>query len=150
MRFTPKTDEEIARDNCWPAGEYDFEVTKAEDAVSKTSGAEMIHLKLLCYDQDGRQKIVDDYLMEKMAFKVKHFAQAVGLVDCYQQGLLTAEHCGSRNGRVLLIIQEDKSGKYPPKNAVKDYVPAGGSDKPQESDEDNGAPVDDKSDNLPF
>ncbi len=38
MQFTPKTEKQLAEESLLPAGVYDFEVLKAEDAVSKSSG----------------------------------------------------------------------------------------------------------------
>ena len=47
MRFEPKSKEELASNGLLQPGEYDFEISTAEDAVSKSSGNEMINLTVL-------------------------------------------------------------------------------------------------------
>lgn len=121
MRFQPKTDKELAVMNLLPEGEYDFEVFEASDAVS-TNSNEMIKLKLKVWAPDGSERHVYDYLLEAMAHKLRHFAVCVGLDVEYVNGTLKAVQCVGRVGRVKLIIQKDKTGAYPDKNAVKDYV----------------------------
>ena len=41
MRTTPKSEKEIAEENLWKPGTYDFEIVEAEDTFSKASGAEI-------------------------------------------------------------------------------------------------------------
>lgn len=122
MNFAPKTEEEIKKDALLPAGDYDFEVIEAADKISKTSGNPMIALKLNVYSGDGGTRHVYDYLMEQMAYKLRHFCQFTGLIEKYQAGTLTAQDCLGRVGRVSLR-QKIQDG-YDPKNEVKDYVNA--------------------------
>ena len=125
MQFTPRSAEDIASDNLFPEGEYDFEVISATDEISKSSGNEMIHLKLRVYHPNGsgRFVLVDDYLLESVAFKLRHACDATGLTTEYETGSLEAHEFEGRAGRVKLRVQ--KSEIYQDKNAVKDYVPAG-------------------------
>lgn len=58
-----------------PAGEYPVRITAAEDAVSKTSGSDMIKLELLILDGEfkGRklwQYIVDDRYADQKVFDI--------------------------------------------------------------------------------
>jgi len=121
MRLTPMSDEQLAVMNLLPDGEYQFEVTNAEDTKSK-SGNDMIKLTLTVWDAEGRQHTVYDYLLEAMPKKLKHFAKHLGLITKYESGELLADDCIGKCGTLDLIIQEDKSGKYPPRNSVADYV----------------------------
>jgi len=118
MRFTPKTQEEIDFENLLPKGEYDFEVVKAEDAVSK-KGNEMIKVNLKVFHGEGFQ-FVTDYLMEAMAYKLRHFFETIGMIDAYNAGSVQAADLVGACGKVHIDI-EPASGEYAAKNTVKDY-----------------------------
>jgi hypothetical protein len=122
MEFEAKSAEQIAREGLLEKGEYAFEVLVAEDTVSKSSGASMITLQLLIFTDDGNHRKLTDYLVAKMAAKLRHFCDATGLLPQYQRGTLCAADCEGRTGKCRIVIQEDKSGQYPPKNSVQDYV----------------------------
>lgn len=119
MNFTPKTEEELARESLLSAGTYPFEVLEAIEQVSK-KGNEMIKLKLNVFGQSGEQVHVYDYLLESMAFKLRHFAEAAGLLRDYEAGKLDAQACVGKNGFVKLEIEEQLG--YVPRNTVKDYA----------------------------
>lgn len=119
MQFKSKTDDEIQRESLIPAGVYDFQVISAQDKKSKTSGADMIALELSIYVGD-KERVCKDWLMESMAFKLRHFCYAVGLGSKYEDGSLTAADCNGRAGKVRLVVKE--SEQYGPQNNVKDYV----------------------------
>lgn len=121
MRFQPKTEKELAAMNLIQPGIYDFEVWNANDKTSK-SGNEMIELKLKIWDHSGQERIIFDYLLEVMAFKLKHFADTTGLSKKYEEGIISALDCIGKCGKLDLIIQKDKSGQYADKNTVKDYI----------------------------
>lgn len=140
MKFQPKTENEIASENLIEPGEYDFEVVAAFDKVSKTSGNDMIELKIKVFAD--REKVISDYLLEKMAYKLRHFAEATGLLEVYNSGDLIADDCVGKSGRLELGIQRDKTGAHPDKNTVKDYVTDGVRSERSESVA--------KDDNIPF
>lgn len=121
MKFTPKTEKEIAEANLLSEGEYDFEIIGAEDKVS-SRGNDMIYLKLKVFADDGGFKFVDDYLLEAIEYKLRHAAEGTGLLEKYETGHLLASDFLGKCGKVKLVIQKDKNGQYPDKNAVKDYV----------------------------
>ena len=125
MRFQPKTEREIAEAGLLPAGEYDFEVLEAEDTQSK-AGNDMVALKLSVYDKDGATRRVDDWLVDTDggAYKIRHFASATGLLTLYEKGSLPASEMIGRVGRCKIAIRKDKTGNYPDKNSVTDYVKA--------------------------
>lgn len=121
MNFTPKSAEELQLAELMPEGEYDFKVLSAEDAVSK-KGNDMLKLKLAVY-VGQREYHVFDYLLEAMAFKLRHFCESTGLLDLYEDGILTADDCDGAAGIVEIEIEKPKEGsKYGPKNVVADYI----------------------------
>ena len=120
MNFTPKKDEELNRFDVFPKGKYDFEVVKAIDETSK-AGNSMIKLEIDIYAPNGNKSRVFDYLLESMAFKLKHFCQSVGLHDEYETGNITADVCRNRTGKCSIVVKQDKTGEYPDKNEVRDY-----------------------------
>lgn len=122
MKFTPKTEKEIQEENLWPNGNYTFEIAKANNGVSKNNN-DMIVLQLNVFTEDGsRVQIVTDYLVEAVLYKLRHCADACGLLDKYEQGELNAEDFVGKSGTIKLGIQKDKTGEYDDKNVVKDYI----------------------------
>lgn len=123
MQVTTYTEKQIQELNLWPDGEYDFEVIGAEETIS-SNGNEMIKLKLKIYNDKGKAKFIDDYLVdiESMAFKIKHCADTLGLSEAYNNGSLEAYDMMGKAGKLMLRTDKDKKGQYPDKNAVKDYV----------------------------
>lgn len=124
MRFTPKSEKEIQEER-FPVlkpGRYHFEVMEAKEDVSK-KGNSMIVLKLKILD-DGLnvRAYINDYLMENISYKLRHAAIVCGLGDAYNAGELHAHMFAAKGGVVELGIQRDKTGQYPDKNSVLDYV----------------------------
>ncbi len=118
----PLTDKQLKDGDLVPKGTYDFMVVDALEKVSK-KGAEMIELKLRIWLPDGRERIVFDYLLEALEYKVGHFAETVGMFEQYQRGDLHAFDCIGKSGQLKLTIQVDKTGQYGDKNSVVDYLP---------------------------
>jgi hypothetical protein len=123
MKFTPKSDKEIAEENLLPKGEYDYEVIEATDKVSK-GGNDMIELKLRFFHGENGTRVFKDYLLEQMAGKLKHFCVSHDLQEYYDRGSLKAEHCLGVEGRAKVGIKKDETGRYPDANTVFDYVVA--------------------------
>lgn len=121
MRFTAKSEKEVQEEGLLPKGNYSFEISDAKDEVSK-SGNEMIKLILNVYDENGNSRLIFDYLLESIAYKLRHAAEACGLLEKYESELLIAEDFKGKTGIVSVGIQKDKTGNYPDKNTIKDYV----------------------------
>ena len=121
MNVTPRTEKEIAELNLIPPGVYDFEILDGMDKVSK-AGSEMIELKLKVWDGNGAERIIFDYLLDAMAFKLRHAAELCGLIDQYNAGRLNGHSFKGKTGKLKLGIQKDKNGVYADKNVVADYV----------------------------
>lgn len=135
MNFTPKTEKELAAESLLPDGIYPFEVTDAVDAISKTSGAEMIAIKIRVFGPAGREPVLNDYLLASYMRKIFNFSKFTGNEAKYHAGSLCAQDCLGKNGYVKIGTDAGKEMKdrttgaptgrfFDPKNAVKDYVPA--------------------------
>ena len=122
MRFKPMTEEEIQYATLLPEGKYKFHVVNSKDETSKNTGDDMIKLELAVTDKDGTDRKVFDYLLESMLYKMKHFCDATGLQNEYNEGVLNSGHCFGKSGLCHVIIQKDKTGQYPAKNTIKDYI----------------------------
>lgn len=124
LSFTPKTEEELV--DTLEIGEANFEVYEAAHKDSKSSGLPMIELKMKVWDKNGTQGIVYDYLMlnDSKFFlrKIRHFCFSAGLEEFYNAGRLHAHDCVGKQGKCTIGIQKDKTGKYPDKNVVNDYL----------------------------
>lgn len=129
MRFAPKTEQEIQTMALLEPGIYQFQVSSAINEVSK-SGNEMIKLSLLIWDKEGNTHHLYDYLLEAMAYKLRHFCETMGLINKYEQGELHPSDCIGKQGHIELVIQEgkfkDNGERYPNRNAVKDYIQSSG------------------------
>lgn len=117
----PLSREESKRGDLIPDGIYIYEVMQATDEISKTSGNEMIKLKLKIFMPDGRERTLFDYLMSSMEFKLCHFCEANGLWDKYESGNLEADDCWGKSGELKIYIQKGKNG-YSDQSSVGDYL----------------------------
>jgi hypothetical protein len=147
VTFTPKSEQELS--NTWPKGEYAFEIISAEDKIS-ISGNEMIALELWIFNAEGKQRKVKDYLMEKLAYKLKHCAEACGLD--YNSGRLEADDFIGKTGTCKVQVQKDPNGLYGDKNVIADYVVTGEALVKVVKNTVKNAPKDelDDSDSIPF
>ena len=131
MKFSPKTEKEVAGRLLLDPGRYKFEVAKSTDEVS-AKGNEMIHIVLKVYGKGADEvAFVHDYLLESMAHKLRHFAYAVGLGIKYEAGTLSADDCFGRSGTVALRHRKDDG--YDTKNEVQDYIVPEGYDEQKEA-----------------
>lgn len=121
MKFVPKTEQEITEESLWPEGEYSFEIIDAVDHVSK-EGKESIKLKMKVFSEDGNYIFVDDYLSAGLLRKLRHAADACGVLEQYNTGMLQADDFKGKSGRLKLFIQKSKDPQYSDKNSVKDYM----------------------------
>lgn len=149
MQFQPRTAKEIAEKSLWPKGEYDFEIQTASDEktgpTAKTPNVEYIKLNAIIFNAQGHQRFIKDNLHPAMEAKLRHFAEATGLLPKYEAGTLRATDCEGRVGRCKVIIKEDESGKYDPKNEIRDYV------RPKAKQvHDNPTPEDEADSSTPF
>jgi hypothetical protein len=128
MKLTPKTEDQLSQERLCPEGIYPFEVLRAVEGKSKSSGADMITLKLRVFVGAEDTYLIDDYLLDSVAYKLFHFCSYTGLGPKYETGTLSASDCEGKTGQLKMGIQkgknkDDGSGeKWPDRNTVKDYV----------------------------
>lgn len=123
MRFSPMSEDELARASLLEPGVYPFEVISASEELSK-AGNEMIRVKLNVFGPNDQQAHIFDYLMHhnpKVAYKMRHFCEATGLLQKYEAGTLSEADCEGKTGFVKIKI-DPANGQYSAKNAVVDYV----------------------------
>lgn len=124
MQFNPQDERELRGAMLLTPGEYDFEVVKGKDAISKSSGNEMIALTLRVFpNDDGSPRLINDYLVPGSSMgelKINRFCHAVGLQDVYFSGELTGIACEGAAGRCKITVRA--SEEYGDQNSVKDYI----------------------------
>lgn len=132
MKVTPISDataRKQANPFVWPKGPVDFEVLSAIGKDSKAGNA-MSELKLRVTNTEGKTKLLDDWLVasDATAYKVRHFADATGMLAQYEKGELDERDMVGRTGQLMLGIKrgepDGQGGTYPDKNKVLDYVAA--------------------------
>lgn len=122
MKFNPKTEKEVNQGNLWDKGTYAFEILEASDEVSK-SGKDMIKLKVRVFKDSGKSQNIFDYLLgDTMEYKLRHAADVCGLLDDYETGELSAYNFIGKTGKVKIGVSIDKTGAYPDRNNIIDYV----------------------------
>lgn len=117
MQTEPKTEKELK--NLIPKDQYSFEVLSAEDKYSQ-AGNEMISLTIGIYYNGKLGPRIFDFLMPSVAYKLRHFCDAVGLLAEYESGNLTADMCTDRSGKCVVDIKKDDT--WGDKNIIKDYI----------------------------
>jgi hypothetical protein len=140
MKVEPKTEKQVQEMNLRSPGEYDFLVVSAEDKLS-SKGNEMAVVKLQMEDSEGRNFTITDYLVsiDSMAYKVRHFAESVGLLAEYEKGDLPATYMEGRTGKCKVGVKPAE-GQYSAKNIVTDYIGTGATEAPAKQLEDDEIP----------
>lgn len=141
MDFEPQTEKEIDDELLLADGVYDFEVTKAEDAVSK-KGNSMVAITLRVFAPDGSTRILNDWLLPAPALskkKLARFCRSVGLEKQYDAGKVTAMDCEGRSGKV--VIKRKTDPEYGEQARVETYEPAGSSSRPTAPVKDDRQPA---------
>lgn len=120
MKYKPKSEEQIAKERLIPDGIYDFEILEANDGCSK-SGKDMITLKMRVYLPSGNSISLTDWLVatEEMSWKIRKFAESIGMLAEYETGELIADDMPGRSGKVQITSKDDP--EYGPQNRVKGY-----------------------------
>ncbi len=143
FQFQPKREEDLQI--LLKEGIGTFEVIKAEEKESK-KGDKMAKLLLKCWDCENNQGNIFEYLIFNDNLfsqrKLRHFCYCVGLQDKYEQGKLSIDDFVHRGGTIAIGIQKDKTGQYPDKNSVYDYL------KPMEKSNLTSTPLKDLNDSL--
>lgn len=119
MKFETAPENGITHDKgLVPQGEYDFEVVRAEEQVSKKNNP-MIKLTLKVNVQDEHYWLLD-YLSDKNPRKIKSFMLCIGLENNYSSGELSEEDCLGQIGRVKIV--HEYSDSYGINSLVSQYL----------------------------
>lgn len=127
MRFTPKTEEELQASLLLQEGIYNYKVIQAEEKISE-AGNEYIKLVLRVWDDIGHETAVFTNL--SLIKLLKHLCDVNNMQNEYLSGNISAStFLNKSSGKVVIGIEPEKlkkdgTGYYPPKNIVKDYIPA--------------------------
>ena len=146
MAYTPKSEEQLAKEGCQPDGIYDFEVVATDDKPSK-KGNDMYTLKLLLWDNNGDNFTLFDYIALGNNFgerKLRQAADSCGILHIYETGNMKPSDFMNTKGKVEIKTQEGNTEFPLPKNVVKDYVK-----RPVQETEATGAIVDEVKKQFP-
>lgn len=123
MKFTPKTEKQIAEEGLIPAGTIsDFEVLEAEEKNSK-AGNPMVALQLKVWRPDGGTALIRDWLLLDQMWKLHAFCASVGKLAEYEAGEIDAFELKGCTGRAKIGVKP-ATDQYPAGNSVQGYVKA--------------------------
>lgn len=158
MKFAPKSEDEIRAEaekrGAWPNGVYDAEIVTAEDKIT-SKGNDMIEMTLNVYHEDT-QRQMKDWLVEAMAFKLRHCCEAAGLSSAYDGGSLEAWQLEGKSVKVKLTTESyiGTDGVSRKRNKIADYVVAETAQAPARGPAPSRAaaskPADPFGDDIPF
>lgn len=122
--YKPKTEAQLAEEGLFKPGVFDCEVAEAIDKPSK-AGNPMVTLKLNVFDENGSLRSVYDYIVPSTNFgerKLRHAADAFGLLEKYEAGEIWADDFSNQMGKVEIGISKPTPDYPLPKNIVTDYI----------------------------
>lgn len=136
MKYTPYSEAQIQSMNVMDEGIYIFEVLevhvtdKYNNPLRDKNGIDMAKLKLLVWDNENRERIVYTFISGDInfAYKLRHYAQTLGLIADYESGSLDIQRTQGKSGKAIIVIKKgslktDGSGEiWPDRNDVKDFI----------------------------
>ncbi len=136
MKYQPYTEAQIQSMNVMEPGVYSFQVLEVItwDQYGKElrdkNGNDMAKLKLAIRDNEGRERPLFTYITGDGAFayKLRHFAKAVGMISQYEDAVFDIGSTVGKTGHADIVIKRgtmktDGSGEmWPDRNDVKDFV----------------------------
>ena len=127
-------------------------IVESIDTTSK-KGNEMIVATFRLWAPDGRTADIDHYFVSDYPGMLKKLCSALGMMEQFNGDEVVAESLKAKSVRVLVKIQEDKTGRYGDKNVCAAFEAQPASDgltpqpgTPVETNEFNPA----KPDEVPF
>lgn len=141
MKFQPKSHEELEKEKFFLSpGKADFQVLSATEKTS-SKGNDMFELQLKIWDCDGREGNLYDYIVLNYHSKLVQLLLSIGELDLYTKGEISAPDLVNKSGKAMIHIEKDKTGKYPDKPAIKEYLaPESGRKEPPDFDKDGDVP----------
>ncbi len=136
MQYTPYTEAEIKSMNIMEEGIYDFKVIEVitqehyNVPLRDKNGNEMAKVKLLIIDNNPFERTLFTYISgdKRFAYKLRHFAQTLGMISQYDGGTFRIEDSLGKTGKANIVVKRgtlknDGSGEvWPDRNDVKDFV----------------------------
>jgi hypothetical protein len=128
MKFKPMTKAQMR--NLLPEDEYPFEITAAEEKLSK-AGNPMIALTLRVLTPEGNFVFLNDWLLQPFegqdspdqlkgkTWKIRNFCYATFLNEQYDAGSLTDENCLGKKGWIKVKIRQNEVSDQ---NYVASYI----------------------------
>lgn len=136
MRYTPYTEEQIQSKNVMDEGTYTFQVLevcttdKSGRVLQDKNGNDMAKLKLSVWDGEDKERALYTFISgdDNFAYKLRHFAKAIDMLDDYEQGIFNIHRSVNKSGKAHIVVKKgtlktDGSGDmWPDRNDVKDFV----------------------------
>lgn len=136
LNYRPVSEEEILMSSVLPAGQYEFVIDKITEEKSKGGTDkngnpkkifDMLVVELRIYNSAGAERKIKDWVIlddEVMAFKFRHLASTLGMLDKYESKTLTIQDLVGKHGVVKLGIKDfiDQYGEPKKSNGVVDYM----------------------------
>lgn len=136
MKYTPFTEAQIKSQNVIEEGVYMFEVVdvittdKNNTPLRDKNGNDMAKLKLVIFDKNNKERVLYTFISgdNNFAYKLRHFAESIGMIASYEDGVFDIEKTLGKSGKADIVIKKgtikaDGSGEmWPDRNDVKDFV----------------------------
>lgn len=126
LNYPKITEEEDQMRGVLEKGEYPFQVIEIEETLTKKGDHSMLVVEILVTHGERKLKIRDwIVLMTEMAWKLRHFAYALGLGEKYENNTLDVKDFLGKKGIVKLGTREyEQDGEKRISNSVVDYIKA--------------------------
>lgn len=153
LNYNAKTEKETSR--LWDKGKYQFRVLECKLTVNnnKYPGCDQLVLTLQLSRADGRKSNIFDttIIHDDWAWKLRHFACAVGMEHEYMSNIFDPVMALDRCGMAMITVQAP-SETYQERNIVQDYLPFNPDDHHGDAhlNSHGGDPAFDNNIDLPF
>ena len=122
MSYTPKSEDQLAKEGLLADGIYDFEIVETDEGISK-KGNEMWIIKQHFFAPDGSTRIIKTWITFGNNYgerQLRHLADTCGLIAEYDAGVLRHSSFLHKSGRAEITQRQDDKLTW--WNSVKDYV----------------------------
>lgn len=107
-----RQDERESKGKFYTEGLVNFEVLSIDEAISKTSGSNMIVINLFIWDRLDKEGTIKDYITESMNWRTEDFLTSIGMqADCDNQNFDRFKYCG-KTGKGKIKYKKDDDGKW--------------------------------------